>query len=193
MKRSEIEHLLPGIFQRTITPGSPLWALLTVMEELHAPDEDVLTHLDSYFDPYRAPDDFIPYLAGWVDMARLLVAAPEEFTGTVLPPFPSGMGRLRELIAAAAFLAQWRGTAKGLQRFLITATGVSGFVIEEQVPGRPFHLRIQAPQAAAAYKDLIQRIIELEKPAYTTYELEVAAETPVAEPRALRGKQRRKR
>ncbi len=191
MKRVEIERLLPGIFQRTMTPGNPLWALLTLMEELHAPDEDVLAHLDAYFDPYRAPDEFIPYLAGWVDLARLLVEVPEEFTGTVLPPFPSGLGRLREVIAAAAFLAQWRGTTKGLQRFLVTATGVPGFVIEEQVPGRPFHLRIRAPDAAAAYQDLIRRIIELEKPAYTTYELQM--EPAAAAPRTLSGGGRRKR
>jgi phage tail-like protein len=176
MKRTEIERMLPGIFQRTLQPGNPLLALLDVMEALPAPDEAVLDQLDIYFDPYRAPDAFVPFLARWVDLERLFLEVPEEDTEAVPSPLPSGMGRLRELVAAATFLAQWRGTAKGLLRFLETATGVQGFVIEEQVPGpdnrlRPYHMRVQVPPQAEPYRVMIQRIIESEKPAYVTYEL----------------------
>src|SRR6266568_6999414 len=176
MKRTEIEHLLPGIFQRTVQEGTPLFALLEVMEALPAPDEDVLNQLDAFFDPYRTPDAFVPFLAGWVDLDWLLLEIPEEFTEQALPTLPSGFGRLRELVVAATFMAQWRGTAKGLLRFLETATGVQGFVIEEQVPGpdnrlRPYHMRVQVPPQAEPYRVMIQRIIESEKPAYVTYEL----------------------
>jgi phage tail-like protein len=175
---TEIGRLLPGIFQRTVVPGNPLAALLEVMADLHTSNEEVLANLDAYFDPYRAPDAFIPYLAGWVDLERIVLEAPEEFTGATPPPFPSGWGRLRELVAAAAFLATWRGTARGLLHFLVTATGVPGFTIDEQVPGpdgqpQPYYLRIHAPKAAAPYADLIRRIIELEKPAYVRYELQI--------------------
>ncbi|MBO0781749.1 MAG: hypothetical protein J2P37_23265 [Ktedonobacteraceae bacterium] len=173
MKRTEIEHLLPGIFQRVSTEGTPLFALLEVMEALLAPDEAVLDQLDAFFDPYRTPDTFVPFLASWVDLERLLLEVPGELAP---PPLPSGQGRLRELIAAATFLAQWRGTTKGLLRFLETAIGTQGFAIEEQVLGsdgrlRPFHIRIRAPQEAVPYRVLIERIIESEKPAYVTYEL----------------------
>ncbi|HZU69823.1 MAG TPA: hypothetical protein VFA09_21300 [Ktedonobacteraceae bacterium] len=176
MKLNEIEQMLPGVFQRTVLEGTPLFALLEVMEDLHAPDEAVLDQLDAFFDPYRAPDTFVPFLASWVDLDRLLLAVPEEFEETAPPPLPSGIGRLRELVAAATFLAQWRGTAKGLLRFLETATGVQGFVIEEQVLGpdgefKPFHLRVRVPQEAASYRMMIERIVESEKPAYVTYEL----------------------
>lgn len=176
MKRTEIEHMLPGIFQRTIQEGTPLFALLEVMEALPAPDEAVLEQLDAFFDPYRTPAAFVPFLAAWVDLERLLLAVPEEFKASAPPSLPSGIGRLRELVAAATFLSQWRGTAKGLLRFLETATGVRGFAIEEQVPGpdgllRPFHLRIRAPRETAPYRVMIERIIESEKPAYVTYEL----------------------
>jgi phage tail-like protein len=167
MRRTDIEQLLPGIFQRTIQQGTPLFALLEVMEALPAIDEAALDQLDAFFDPYRAPDAFVPFLAGWVNLERLLLEVPEEFTATALP-LPSGMGRLRELVAAATFLAQWRGTAKGLLRFLETATGIQGFTIVEP---RPFHMRILIPQAAEPYRVMIERIIELEKPAYVTYEL----------------------
>ena len=177
MKRNEIEHLLPGIFQRTAQDSTPLFALLEVMEALPAPDEAVLDQLDAFFDPYRTPDAFVPFLASWVDLERLLLEVPEEFNASASPSLPSGIGRLRELVAAATFLAQWRGTAKGLLRFLETATGVQGFVIEEQVLGsdgqpKPFHIRVRAPQEAAPYRVMIERIIESEKPAYVTYELQ---------------------
>jgi phage tail-like protein len=182
MKRTEIERLLPGVFQRTMQAGSPLFALLEVMEALPAPDEEVLNQIDAFFDPYRTPDAFVPFLASWIDLDRLLLETPEEFKDQALPSFPGGMGRLRELVAAAPFLAQWRGTAKGLLRFLETATGLYGFTLDEQVLDAanrpvPFHIRIGMPQAATGYRLLIERIIESEKPAYVTYELQVQGDT----------------
>jgi phage tail-like protein len=182
MKRTEIERLLPGIFQRTIKDGTPLFALLEVMEALPAHDEAVLDELDAFFDPYRTPDAFVPFLARWVDLERFLAGGPDQPASSTLPPLPSGIGRLRELVASATFLAQWRGTARGLLRFLETATGVQGFKIDEQVVGpdgrlRPFHMRVLVPQRAEPYLAMIQRIIESEKPAYVTYEL-IRKESP---------------
>ncbi|HYO49493.1 MAG TPA: hypothetical protein VEW94_06545 [Chloroflexia bacterium] len=179
MKQTEIRRLLPGVFQRTIYPGNPLSALLDVMEALHAPSEEVLAGLDAFFDPRRSPGDFVPMLATWVDLERLLTGDPEEVTAGTPPPFPSGTGRLRELVAAAPLISKWRGTARGLLLFLETATGAQGFIIDERVPGldglpRPFHLRVVAPAETARYMIMIERIIELEKPAYVTYQLEFA-------------------
>lgn len=185
MKRADIELLLPEIFRRTLPPvrteANPLEAFIDVMELLHTPDEAVLASLETYFDPYRAPDMFVNYLAGWVDLDRLWIENPQEFTARTLPPFPSGVGRLRELIAAAAFLSRWRGTMKGLLYFLETATGVPGFVIDEHVldsAGQPipFHILVRAPQAAAPYRVLIDRIIMKEKPAYVTYDLQIESQ-----------------
>ena len=179
MKRAEIERLLPGIFQRTIhagTPGrQPLLALLEVMEALHAPDESVLAHLEQFFNAYQAPDRFVVLLARWLDLERFLTDAP---AGGRLPPgLPTGTGRLREMVAAAAYLSKWRGTARGLLRFLETATGISGFAVDEAVPGpdgepRLFHVRIRAPGEAAPYRTLIDHIIAEEKPVHVTYELQ---------------------
>ncbi len=177
MKQNEIANLLPEIFQRTIQPGGPLAALLSVMEALHAPSEKVLERIHGYFDPYETPDQFVPFLAGWLDLEQLLVQSGGQFDMQSAAPLPSGLGRLRELVAAAAYLSQWRGTARGLLRFLETATGYQGFDIDERVPGadgqpKPFHLRIRAPQETLSYQVLIRQIIELEKPAYVTYDLE---------------------
>jgi phage tail-like protein len=183
MDRESIARLLPGVFQTAlhplaagiVEPDRRLSATLGVMETLHEPVETVLHDLDHYLDPRLARADFVPYLAGWVDLDWLLVAAPSEPLATT-PSLASGLGTLRELVAAAAELARWRGTARGLLRFLDTATGTPGFAIEENVSGddrlpRPFHLRIVAPAEAAVYRPLIERVIVAEKPAYATYEL----------------------
>jgi phage tail-like protein len=184
MKRAEIELLLPEIFRRTLPPirteANPLNSFLDVMEDLHTPDEAILASLDSFFDPFHAPDQFVAYLAGWVDLDDLWIENPLEFTAKTLPRFPSGVGHLRELVSAAVFLSRWRGTAKALTTFLETATGVTGFTIDERVPDDegfpiPFHIRVSAPKAAAVYRVLIVNIINKEKPAYVTYELQIAA------------------
>ena len=180
MKQADIERLLPEIFQRTL-PAEPdgdnlLRAFLSVMEQLHAPTEAVLASVDTFFDPYRAPDRFVPYLASWVDLESVWLDEEVSRRTAHVPPFPTGVGRLRALIAAAATLSRWRGTARGLQLFLETATGVTGFEIDEAVPDEsgeliPFHIRVTVPQPAASHRTLIERIIAIEKPAYVTVEL----------------------
>jgi phage tail-like protein len=179
MKRREIERLLPEVFQRTLHPGEPLAVIVELMEALHRPDEDVLATIDSCFNAYRAPDRFVPFLAKWVDLDRFFPprppgTAPEDWPA---PPFPTGLGRLRELIVAATFLSQWRGTARGLRSFLETATGLHGFEIDQEVLGtdglpRPFHVRVRAPEEAARQLALVERIIAQGKPAYVTHELQ---------------------
>ena len=84
---------------------------------------------------------------------------------------------MRELIAVAAYLSQWRGTLEGLCLFLETATGSLGFEVDEHVENakgmpRPYHIHVKAPQSCARDRSLIERIIEQEKPAYVTYDLE---------------------
>jgi phage tail-like protein len=179
MRRSEIERLLPEVFQRTLTPGGPLGAVVDAMEALHAPCEAVLAEVDRTFSAWRAPDRFVPALARWVDLDRLVATGADgaDAPGERRPS--TSLGRLRELIATAAYLSQWRGTAHGLTLFLTTATGQSGFVIEEALAGpdgrpRPFHIRVRAPAGAAPHRALIERIVEQEKPVYVTWDLDFA-------------------
>ena len=180
MRRIEIERLLPEVFRTSIVDGSPLAALLDTMARLHEPDEQVLDSLDAYFDPSRTEDRFVPLLSRWVDLERLFMRSR---TGAAevdsLSPISTGMGRLRELVARAAYLSKWRGTRAGLIAFLETATGLAGFAVDEHVVDdsgrpRPFHVRIVAPGELEAHRALIERIIESEKPAYVTHELEFA-------------------
>jgi phage tail-like protein len=174
MRRNEIERLLPGVYQLALHPVETtgladdrrLAAMLDVMEELHHPSEEILDRLDSYVDPRRAPEAFVRYLAGWVDMDWL--AAGNRVT--------TGSGRLRELVAEAMSLSRWRGTARGLTGILQAATGVSGFAIEETPEGedgqpRPFHIRIHAPKSVEEHGAMVERIVAAEKPASVTHEV----------------------
>lgn len=172
MRQAEIARLLPEVFQRTLEPGAALSAWLTAMENLHAPSEAVLATLETYFDPRQAPERLLPMLADWVDLTRFMGhSAAASAAGQDL--ISTGNGRLRELIASALMLSQLRGTRLGLQRFLETATGMTGFEIDEGAPSdegepRPFHMAVHAPSAARAHESLIRRIVEQEKPAYVT-------------------------
>src|SRR5262249_20661562 len=172
----QIKRLLPSVFQRTAPAGSPLSAILDVMEAMHAPSEAALENLPVTFAPYRTPDAFVAYLASWVDL-EVLLDIPRGAKTAAAATLSTGLGRLRELTAAAITLSQWRGTRKGLELFLETATGMRGFEIEEKVMGadgkpRPFHLRITARGQLVTHRALVERIIELEKPAYVTHELQ---------------------
>ena len=183
MKSADIDRLLPGVFQQTLEDDhGPLRALLNVMEDLHEPVEGRLQAVDAIFDPYRTPDAFVAFLSGWLDLDYLLIQGPPAAGGYVLP---SGIGNLRELIRAGSDLMRWRGTAGGLLRFLETATGVTGFHIEDQVPDaaglpRPFHIRVDLPAEAEPYRSLIDVIVRAERPAHVTYELGPPAEAATA-------------
>jgi phage tail-like protein len=161
MKAAEIRRLLPGIFQSAAARGTPIDALLRLMEQLHAPTEDRIASLDELLDPRRAPDDFVRFLATWVDLDPDLALGPE---------------RLRALVALGAELSRWRGTVRGLTAFLEVATGMSGFKVDDAVPDeqgriRPFHLRVTAPAALAPYAPQLEAIVLREKPAYVTIDL----------------------
>lgn len=178
MKSEAIARLLPEVFQRTYRPVTPLAALLDVMEDMQDPVERTLDDLDATFDPRRTTDAFVPFLAQWVDLDPIL-AAQGAPSAPPIPTLPSGHGRLRELVAAAAELARLRGTALGLQTFLEKATGYAGFVIEEGAGGsngasHPFHFTVRAPAESQQFEPLIRTVITMEKPAHATCELTFA-------------------
>lgn len=172
MRAAEIERLLPDVIRRAIRPGTPLAALLAVMEQLHAPSEAVLADLPAVVDPLRTPDRFVPMLAGWVDLQRL-----DEVPGGGVD-----RDRMRLLVGMSARIGRRRGTLRGLLEVLTLATGYSGFRVDDQVPGvtasgrpdgppRPFHIRVTVPPDAAEVLDLVRAIVAEEKPAHLTAEV----------------------
>jgi phage tail-like protein len=189
MTRAEIAFLLPGAFQRALgggADGTPLPAFLSVMEALHERPEWQIDEFDRVCDPFRAPDAFVPFLARWVGLGPILGQPRGTGRGTDYDedPITTGLGRLRVLTADAAALAKWRGTAEGLRRFLETATGLDGFVVEETPAGASepsFHLHVRAPAGARPHRALVVRAIDLERPGYCTWSLTFAGSEDVAE------------
>ena len=176
MDRQRIARYLPETFQAAVRPDNPLGAILAAMEALHAPAEAALDHLDAYLDPHRAPDPFVVMLAEWMDLDRYLEWSGGR-PGVGKAQFAAGLPRLRLLVAEAAELARKRGTRQALERFLTVATGVPGFVVEENPPGadgapQPFHIRVRAPAQARRLGDLIRQIVDEERPVHATYEVE---------------------
>jgi phage tail-like protein len=171
VRQTEILERLPDVFKEGATGDDPLSALLGVMEQMHAPDETILGDFGRFVDARRTTDDFVEYLSAWVDLAWLFLDPPDDPYAQPGRPFPGGLGALRELIAAAARETKWRGTAAGMIRMLETATGVQGYRVEEAVldeQGRrlPFRVRVIVPAEAARYVDLVERIVEHERPAH---------------------------
>lgn len=172
MRSPAIKRLLPAAFQDAADEGTVLAALLDAMEVLQAPDEELIGNFDAQFTPYTARDDFLAFLARWVTLDYLVGVRRPDATDTVLVP-PTQM---RNLIASAATLAQLRGTAAGLRRFLEVATGVAGFEIIE-TPDQPFHFSVRIPADASAYAGVVQHIVNHEKPAAMTADLQLTEAT----------------
>jgi phage tail-like protein len=173
VSRGQLEQLLPGVFRRALPPGSALGALLDVVAGLVDPVELTLSDLDSYFDPWRCPDRFLPLLAAWLDLPL---------------PITTGPGRLRALLHAAARLHQLRGTKNALVTFLEVATGVDGFRVDEEVRDesgkvKPFFALIQAPESTRPHSAMLRRIIESERPAHVRCELAFVPPVPASETR----------
>ena len=178
MQTTDLLRLLPEIIRRTAQERTPLYALLQTMAALPMRDETILGALVAYFDAYRAPDRFVPFLASWVDLGWLPVRDFEPGAGAVQGAVE--VHRLRDLIAVAPRLAQLRGTAAGLALCLTTATGVAGVRVVDSGSGdmtvqRPFHLRVEVPRAAAPQRALIELIARTEKPAHVTCEVVMQA------------------
>ncbi|QEE29658.1 hypothetical protein FTW19_17695 [Terriglobus albidus] len=155
---------------------------------------EIIQSLPQKIDPHRTPDEFLPWLAGW-----LAVVLPDHL--------PSN--RARMLIARAGQLFAYRGTRKGLTELLEIVTGGTAIVREPEIVtltvgrqsvvgvstylGRdlPFYfevtLTLPGKKTAAAETEQLeaglQSMIDLAKPAHTRYKLEVTfvPETPSAD------------
>jgi phage tail-like protein len=179
MQADKIALLLPEVIRRAVVPGTPLAALLAVMEAQHHRSEAVLGDLPSVFDPLRTEDRFVPMLARWVDLQRL-----DEGGGGI------EVARMRVLVAMSARIGRRRGTRRGLLEVLSLATGLTGFALDDAVPSvlangqpgppQPFHVKITVPSEGADVMELVRAIVEQEKPAHLTAEV-VLAEPPHTE------------
>src|SRR3954468_10105499 len=73
------------------------------LDEVLAPALWALDDLDAYVDPWLAPPDFLEWVAGWVGV-ELDQTWSEE--------------RRRAMVAGAADLFRWQGTARAISRLV---------------------------------------------------------------------------
>jgi phage tail-like protein len=136
-----------------------------------APIVSVLDCIDAYIDPYLAPDDFPPWLAGWVG------AMQDE-------NWPAS--RQRKAIATAVVLHRGRGTVAGLLAQLELATGGTvelfggGGVTWSREPdiaapdGPPaLHIRITVPDPSLVDPAAVHAVVDAAKPAHLPHTIEV--------------------
>ncbi len=138
-----------------------MYGLLEVMEHLHEPSEELMSKLEMYFDPQRTRADLLPMLGYWLGLDELLLRRSAN---------------IRTFVARAVELWKWRGTAWAVTESLEIATGVPGFVVSEEPPdagraARPFHFFVTTPEGVLKDKEVIEKVIEMQKPAYVTYEI----------------------
>ncbi len=145
---------LPAIFQENEFLGR----YLRIFETIWEPLEWRQNHINLYFDPRTCPPSLLPWLAGWLDL-------------TIDPYWPEA--RIRRLIAEAADLYRWRGTAYGLKRLIEVVTGLTPAITEE--PSQPFVFRVALtiPPGSDVDARLIDDLVRAHKPAHAGYILDI--------------------
>lgn len=173
-----LEHL-PAIYQTNVQLASflkPFEALLLGPRGIR----NRILNLPDLLDPWRAPDDFLPWLASWVGLS-LRRDLPLE--------------RQRALIAHAAPLYRKRGTPDTVKTLLELVTGGEARVEEPEIVGLRvgvdatvgsttrlgselphfFHVAIDFPPASGQDESWLEALardtIDLAKPAHTYYDL----------------------
>lgn len=151
-------------------------------EDASEPLRDLLGSRERLFDLHQAPADFLPWLAGWVSLA-LDENWPEL--------------KRRRLIREAVDLYRWRGTRRGLSRYLEIYTGVVPRIDDQPFAGmrlgresllgrdtilggvgaHTFVVTLAVPDPRAVNERIVRDIIESEKPAHAAYDLRIVHRT----------------
>jgi phage tail-like protein len=159
---------LPGLFQEDDFAQRFTSALDAVL----APVFCTLDNLEAYFDPRLAPRDFVVWLAAWVGL-------------TLDENWP--VERQRALIADAAQLYRWQGTARGLAAHVALYTGAEPEVVDSggctwsatpggSLPGTAeprVTVRVRVPDPSTVDRRRIDAIVATAKPAHVIHEIEV--------------------
>lgn len=150
---------LPGIYH----DDDLLDRFLRGIEDVLTPIERTVAGLDQYADPRLAPEDLLPWLAFWVGLS-----VDERWSEA----------QRRALIGEAASLYPWRGTKCGLRRAIELVAGHTPEIIEPKPSARSgrahlFQVVLRVPEPALIDRQMIESVIEEQKPAHTAYLLEI--------------------
>jgi len=178
---------LPAIYRSDDFLGR----FLMLFESFWGPIERQIDNAPYYFDPDTAPPDFLPWLASWLDLVfddrwpeekrrRLLryVASLYRKRGTkaglqeYLEIFCDGQVEITEHRAGNFRLGP--GTRLGPGIALGTSNTPHMFTVVVRLPARsPSLTGDEGDRETAAYRRMIESIIEAEKPAHTDYTLQI--------------------
>lgn len=173
------QKFLPELYQESDFLGR----FLNIAEQSFEPVYETSETFWSYLDPLLTPRALVPFLAHWV----------------AWPMSPSlTLSQQRRLIRHAVEIYQWRGTARGLKLCLRLCTGLDDPHIEVLEPderefavgaitlgdepclggGKVYHFVVRLkPETQDQLSNLdetaIRTLIEQEKPAFCTYDLEI--------------------
>ncbi len=191
---SQFLRTLPGIYQEAMDdlrassddPDEPVFfeRYLLGFEDAFEPIQNTLAALASLFGPYSTPPDFLLWISAWVCMP-----INENW---------SEMKR-RRLISEAVELFRWRGTKKGLSRYLQIYTGVVPQIDDQPVEGmrlgadtklgmtklgdippHTFVVNLAVPDLESINEEIVHDIITFEKPAHTAYALRIVRQFPTS-------------
>lgn len=160
-RRSNYLELLPGIYH----DSDFLARFLLIFEHILSPVDRTVANIPEYFDPGITPPEYVQWLASWLGIV-LDARWPEE--------------RQRQVVAAAPELFRWRGTRRGLSQFIELYTGTPPEIdqptLREIAADRTrafrFSVRVRVPRSAGMSRQLVESIIETEKPAFAACSLE---------------------
>ncbi len=146
-------HYLPGIYQTNF-----MKRFLALFESILIPIEWTVDNFDLFLDPGTAPSAFLPWLANWYTI--------------VFNPSWNEVQR-RAFLKDAHLIYARRGTRWALSRVLEIYTGKKPEIIEFADGQEPHTFTVQIPlKASQIDQELVERLIDVNKPAHTTYSLE---------------------
>lgn len=159
--RSNYLDYLPGIYHENDFLGR----FLLIFEHILSPIDRTIENIPDYFEPDLAPAEVVTWLGSWLGLV-LDARWPDE--------------RRRDVVKAAPELFRWRGTRRGLSHFLRLYTGVEPEIIEPSLRdiandrnrAYRFAVRVRVPRGSGLSRQLVESIIETEKPAFAACSLE---------------------
>ncbi|MER7789728.1 phage tail protein [Streptomyces sp. NPDC097640] len=167
--------MLPAVF----ADDDLMQRFIAGLDEVLAPLHNVLDCQDSYFTPALAPTDFTRWLGIWIGAE----------TDGIEDDNPEGVARLRDAVAAAAYLHRVRGTRGGLAETIRLAFGVEAEITESggatwsarprgAFPGEPrpgLHVTLRLPSPTPADEHRLNEIVAAARPAHVPYTVQVTA------------------
>jgi phage tail-like protein len=144
---------LPGIYHTTF-----MSRFLGLFESILTPIEWNVDNFDLFLNPSTAPVGFLSWLAQWFN-----IAFESSWTES----------QRRLLLKEAHMIYARRGTRWALSRSIEILTGYKPTIIDEGNDLPDFTFKVILPLAASEVnREMIERLIDANKPAYTMYALE---------------------